>query len=124
MQTLYDEYDKEFLDFIGNNELRIPVDTKTGKALGLHARSWRKATGSTVQWQPAKGIGTVISYVEFHRQYAEDFPIPYTVALVELAEGPQLLARLAHAGDDEPEVGMAVSAQFDSKGLIFHPFSQ
>jgi hypothetical protein len=119
MHSLYDEYDREFLSFITNKELRIPVDTTSGKALGLHARGWRTGSGHAVRWTPAQGIGTVVSYVVFHRQYAPTFPVPYTVALVELAEGPRLLARLADGGP--PAAGMAVNADFDEHGLVFRP---
>ncbi len=119
VHTLYDDYDREFMEFIGNKELRIAVDTQTGEALGLHARSWRRAADTKVQWKPAKGGGTLISYVVFHRQYAQDFPTPYSVGLVELDEGPRLLARLAQAGQKEPTVGMHVTAQFDAGGLFF-----
>jgi hypothetical protein len=124
MHSLYDDYDREFLSFIASKELRIPVDVKSGKALGLHARSWRAAAARTVEWRPAKGAGTVVSHVVFHRQYAEDFPVPYTVALVELTEGPRLLGRLVDVGAEGPAAGMMVNASFDTTGLVFRPPKQ
>ncbi|MBK4739058.1 Zn-ribbon domain-containing OB-fold protein [Noviherbaspirillum pedocola] len=121
MHTFYDQYDQEFLSFIARRELRIPRDVKTGKALGLHGRGWRIAREQTVEWVPASGEGTVASYVVFHRQYAERCPVPYTVVLVELPEGPRLLARLINAGPDCAATGMKVTACFDESGLAFQP---
>lgn len=121
MHTLYDQYDQEFLSFIERGELRIPRDVKTGKALGLHARGWRIAREQTVEWVPASAEGTVASYVVFHRQYAEKFPVPYTVVLVDLPEGPRLLARLINAGPGGAATGMKVTACFDKSGLAFQP---
>lgn len=118
MQSPFDQYDREFLSFIDRGELRIPRDSKSGKVLGLHARSWRVLPERSVEWVPAAGTGTVISYTVFHRQYAENFPVPYAVVLAQLAEGPRLLARLVGAA---PAVGMAVNVGFDTAGLVFRP---
>lgn len=115
----FDDYDREFLGFIENKELRIALDTQTGAALGLHARSWRRDPHTKVQWKPAQGAGKLVSYVVFHRQYAKDFPVPYCVGLVELTEGPRLLARLVLTDKKEPAVGMPLRAHFDAGGLFF-----
>jgi hypothetical protein len=46
-------------------------------------------------WQISKGQGTLLSFVTYHRSY-EGFDTPYTIGLVELDEGPRLLARIEH----------------------------
>jgi uncharacterized OB-fold protein len=45
-------------------------------------------------WEPLSREGLLRSWVTFHREYFPEFPIPYTVGLVELPEGiryPSLL---------------------------------
>ncbi|WP_208510339.1 OB-fold domain-containing protein [Variovorax paradoxus] len=118
MQSPYDVFDLQFLAFLDRGALRIPRDSKNGRFLGLHARSWRVSRESTVDWVPAAGTGVVVSFTVFHRQFEQGFPAPYTVAMVELDEGPRLVARLL---DPAPRAGMAVTADFDVKGLVFKP---
>jgi len=119
MQSQYDQYDQEFLHHIECMELRIPVDETSQKVLGLHARYWRVDDASAVRWIRAIGTATVVSYVEFHRQYAKDFPVPYVVALVELTEGPRLLARLVGIDGNDVSIGMPLKVSFDERGLAF-----
>lgn len=124
MHVPMETFDEEFLAFIAKKELRIPVDSVTQKTIGLHTRSWRanpSPTQQTIHWMPALGTGTVISYVIFHRQYSAQFPLPHIVGMVELTEGLQLLGRIDTMGDDQPVAGLAVTACFDKKGLIFRP---
>jgi uncharacterized protein len=49
-------------------------------------------------WRITSGRGKLISYSTVHqapyRAFAEK--VPYTVAVIELAEGPAMIARLAH----------------------------
>jgi uncharacterized OB-fold protein len=42
------------------------------------------------EWTPLSGRGVLQSWVTFRREYHPAFPVPYTVGLVELAEGPRL----------------------------------
>ena len=53
------------------------------------------------RWEPASGRGTLVSWVVYHTAYHPAFEqrLPYTVALVRLDEGPQLLAGLVDAAD-------------------------
>lgn len=68
------------------------------------------ATASEVVESP--GEGTVYSWVVVHRafqpQFADD--VPYTVATVELGEGPRLIGWLEDADAVEP--GLAVVPRF------------
>jgi uncharacterized OB-fold protein len=40
-------------------------------------------------WVRTQGTGRLVSWVTFHRQYLAEFAPPYTVGLIELAEGPR-----------------------------------
>jgi len=58
------------------------------------------------EWTLCSGRGTVYSYTVVRHQTHPAFPVPYTMALVELAEGPRLVAQLRGA----PESGVSVGA--------------
>ena len=46
------------------------------------------------EWAVSSGRGVVHSYTVVHHQTHPAFPVPYTVALVEMAEGPRVIAQL------------------------------
>jgi uncharacterized OB-fold protein len=45
-------------------------------------------------WAPCSGRGTIYSYTVVHHQTHPAFPVPYTIVLVELEEGPRLIGQL------------------------------
>lgn len=59
------------------------------------------------QWQDATGGATLVSWVVFHNPPNEAFTgrTPYTVAVVELDEGPRLITNVDDAPDGQ---GLAV----------------
>ncbi len=55
------------------------------------------------RWAPAGGGAKLISWVVYHMAYHPAFAhrLPYTVAVVELDEGPRLISNLVKLGDLE-----------------------
>lgn len=55
------------------------------------------------RWMPAAGGAKLISWVVYHMAYHPAFAnrLPYTVAVVELDEGPRLISNLVKPGDPE-----------------------
>lgn len=55
------------------------------------------------RWMPAAGGAKLISWVVYHLAYHPAFAnrLPYTVAVVELDEGPRLISNLVKPGDPE-----------------------
>jgi hypothetical protein len=71
-------------------------------------------------WTPLSGRGTILSWVVFHRQYLPDYPPPYNVVAVQLAEGPIVISNLV---GDEPQgswIGrdVAVCYEADADGIL------
>jgi hypothetical protein len=66
------------------------------------------------EWFEASGDGVIHSYtvVRHAAHPAVENWIPYTILLVDLAEGPRLIGRLLDA-PDEPEIGTAVRLIFE-----------
>jgi hypothetical protein len=67
-------------------------------------------------WQEASGRGTVFTFVVFRRSLHPAFEVPYAVCVIELDEGPRLVAGLAGVPPEAVEVGMRVEAVFDDAG--------
>jgi uncharacterized protein len=65
----------------------------------------------SLEWVTASGRGTVYSFTTVHRT-SDEFraELPFTVGLIELAEGARLMARLDVA---VPVVGMRVQVTFN-----------
>jgi hypothetical protein len=67
--------------------------------------------GSSADWQPLSGTGTVHSWIRYHRGYLPEFEplMPYAVLCVELDDGPRMFGRLVGEAPD-PWIGMPVQA--------------
>jgi uncharacterized OB-fold protein len=67
------------------------------------------------EWTEASGRGRVVASTVFHRAYHPDFEdrLPYSVSLVELAEGPRMLTNVVGAA---PEPGAEVVLEMDRSG--------
>ena len=65
-------------------------------------------------WTAMSGRGTVQSYIVFERAYHEAWAdrVPYTVALIELAEGPVLISNVTGADPSAVRVGQPVTVTF------------
>ena len=62
------------------------------------------------EWRAARGGGTVVSWVRYHRAYVGHYQalVPYVVLCVEMEEGFRIFGRLAQG--DAPAIGERVSA--------------
>lgn len=71
--------------------------------------------GRAVRLRPAAGTGTVYSCTIVRRAPSPAFAadVPYVVALVELTEGPRLMANIVGCAPEEVHIDMAVQVQFD-----------
>lgn len=118
-QVFMHRYDNEFLAGIAARELRIAVDRRSGAALGYHERAWCARDDGSVTWERACGRAVLLSYTVTRRPYSPEFPVPLVHGLVELEEGPQLICRIVDSAPEAVEVGMALKAGYDEKGLLF-----
>jgi uncharacterized OB-fold protein len=68
------------------------------------------------EWQPVSGEGLLYAFTTVHRapNAAMAKEIPYTIAFVDLAEGPRVMARLDHIPPEGPVIGTPVT--FDGVG--------
>jgi hypothetical protein len=75
-----------------------------------------------MEWAEASGDATLHTFAVMHRLYDPGFAqeLPYNVAIVELAEGPRMNARV-DAPNEDLEVGMALKAAFEQAGEVSVP---
>jgi uncharacterized OB-fold protein len=65
------------------------------------------------EWLESSGRGEIYSYTIVRQQTHPAFPAPYTVALVELAEGPRLIAQLRADDGATWDIGSRVHLQWE-----------
>lgn len=83
-----------------------------------------KCLSDEVEWTATCGRGRLASWVVFHRAYHPAFEdqIPYAVEIVELDEGPRMLARLRGRADLETfGVGDLLTLKIEDVGPIALP---
>lgn len=66
-------------------------------------------------WEVASGMGTLQSWIDFHRAYWPAFAgsLPYTVCIVQLREGPLMVSNLV-GGTQGAAIGVPVRAVFET----------
>jgi hypothetical protein len=76
------------------------------------------ATAQALTWVPASGRGTVRTFVVFDKPYHPYFKerLPYVVAVVALAEGPEITTNIVDADISAIEIGMPVRIIIRERG--------
>lgn len=71
-------------------------------------------SSETWTWTATSGRGRVFSYVVYHRVYHPGFAedVPYTVAVIELEEGPRMISNVIGIAPDKVACDMNVEVEF------------
>ncbi len=64
-------------------------------------------------WTASSGRGTIYSYTIVRHQTHPAFPVPYTVVLVEMEEGPRVIAQLRSADGAAVAIGTPVRVEWE-----------
>ena len=74
-----------------------------------------KCLSRNQHWEPASGLATLASWVDFHRAYWPGFSreLPYTVCMVQLREGPLMVSNLV-GGTEGAKVGAQLRVVFEA----------
>jgi uncharacterized OB-fold protein len=67
------------------------------------------------EWVPLSGKGTIYSYGIYYQLWHPGFTedLPYNVALIQLAEGPQIISQVVGCKNEELDCGVAVEVVFE-----------
>lgn len=75
----------------------------------------RNCFRDTLSWVPVVGRGTVYSYTVIWRPQTPAFMAPYVVAIVDLAEGYQMMSNVIGCRWEDVKVGLEVEVDFDDR---------
>lgn len=120
MDTLHP--DQEFQGFLAEGRFMLQRSAASGRYV-FPPRVAEPGTGARdLQWVEASGLGTLYSLTIVSQKP----PSPgYSVALVDLAEGPRILSRLEGVPPGEVAIGAPVRARIithkDMPLLVFEP---
>lgn len=66
-------------------------------------------------WVQLSGKGTIYSFGVYHQLWHSGFKeeVPYNVALIELAEGPQIISQVVGCSNDSLSCGAPVEVTFE-----------
>jgi uncharacterized OB-fold protein len=106
--------DVEHLDGAVRGELRIPVCRGCGEKFWPPGPVCPRDFGTDLGWVTDPGVGTVNSWVRFHKRYFAGDDVPYVVVQVRLDSGPRLTT--TWAGPADPVVGGVVGVSFREVG--------
>ncbi|HZC53842.1 MAG TPA: OB-fold domain-containing protein [Mycobacterium sp.] len=72
-----------------------------------------RACGGPLVARPVSGRGTVFTYTVNHHPYNPEIPVPYVIAIIELAEqsGLRLAANIVDCEPDSVKCGMPVEVR-------------
>ena len=68
----------------------------------------------------ASGEASLYSYVISHRPHP-GFKGPYSIAVVELEEGPRMMTNIVGCDPDDVHTGMAVEVEFEHRDDVWLP---
>ena len=106
---------QSFWEGCKRHELLLPRCNQCGHHWFPPAYLCPECLGADWAWTPASGRGRVYTFGVYHRVYHKAFQddIPYTVAVVELEEGPRLTSNIANCPPSDVRCDMPVHVRFD-----------
>lgn len=114
--------DVEYQQFLNQGQFMLVRSLSSGRAF-FYPRVVEPGTGCTdLEWVPASGMGVVYSCTTVRPRPPEQ---PYNVSLIDLAEGPRMMARVVDMAVDKIRIGQQVKAriaQLDGQAaVVFAP---
>lgn len=114
--------DIEYRQFLEEGRFMIQRSRETGGYV-FYPRVLEPKTGSTdLEWVPASGDATVYAVTVVRKRTLEE---SYNVVLVDLAEGPRMMARVDGVPFEQIKIGMKVKAKVVREGesslVVFTP---
>lgn len=110
-----DEESKPFWDATLKGQLLLMKCNECGTVRLPSRRHCDNCLSDQFDWVQASGRGTVRTFGVMHQRYHPGFAdeMPYTIAIVELEEGPRLPTNIVKAEGREVTVGMPVVVEWE-----------
>lgn len=113
-----------YWDAAGTGKLRLQRCAACGAIRHYPQPVCPKCYALDVEWVEASGNGAVHSWTVAHHAFHPAFKgeLPYTLLIVDLAEGPRAMGRLDPAATAKLRIGLPVRVSFGPDSLpIFTP---
>ncbi|OAI42968.1 hypothetical protein AYO38_11095 [bacterium SCGC AG-212-C10] len=78
----------------------------------------RECLTETLEWTDVTGRGHIYTFVVMHHAAIPAFKAPYTIAVVELEEGPRIFTDIIDIDPDDVKIDMAVEVAFEDAGPV------
>ncbi len=99
----------------------LPLCRDCGK-FHHHPRAWCPHCWSTeLDWAEPSGEATVVTFSVVHQPPSPGFEVPYTLAVVELVEGPTMMSNIIGIEPKLVRIGMTVTVDFEQRGHLAVP---
>ena len=121
---LITELNRHFWTGGANGELKFLRCVDCGYYLHPPAPLCRKCLSDNLEVATVSGRGHVVSFTVNHQQWRSGVEVPYNVALVELVEAPglRLTTNIVGCANEQIEIGMPVTVEFERAGDASDPF--
>lgn len=123
-------YSRPYWEGLAQGKIRLQRCGSCGRCQDFPQERCRHCLSEDLSWIDAAGTGTLITFSTVYRAPSPEFAVdvPYTVAMVRLPEGVQLMALIDVADESELELDMPLVARprhFHGEGsvLAFVPAS-
>src|SRR5262249_25576235 len=109
------DYNRPFWEGARRHELRVQRCNACGKAWAPNGPVCPHCFSEDYTWEKTSGRGKIASWVVFHKVYHPGFArdVPYSVAFIELDEGPRIISNVVGVKNEELEIGMPVEVVFE-----------
>jgi uncharacterized OB-fold protein len=74
--------------------------------------------GTDLSWETASGQGSILTYTVVSQSPVAVYEdrTPYVLAIVELADGPQMMSNIINCRPEEVDIGELVTITFERRG--------
>ncbi len=101
-------YDAPMWESIRQHGMKLQCCGQCGARQYPPAPVCHRCLSEQLDWTPISGRGDILSWVIYHRQYLDAYPVPYNVIAVRLEEGPVIVSNLEGRVPDGPWIGHRV----------------
>jgi uncharacterized protein len=102
----------EFWAFCAADELRIQQCDACAHLSWPPVESCERCGHGRLSWELTSGVGSVVSWCTFERQYYPELDVPWDTILVELDDGPLFISNPKAFTNDEVGRGTRVRVTF------------
>jgi len=106
---------KPFWEAARRHELVMPRCKSCDKMFFYPRETCPRCLNQDIEWHKVSGLGRLHSFTVIHQPANPTFQAdaPYVYAMVQLDEGPRMIANLADCPPDQARVDMRLQAVFD-----------